>query len=336
MKKKSQFKAAWWLKNAHLQTIWPTVTRSKIELDLRRERFELTDGDFLDIDWLGEDQRKPIVVVLHGLGGSVESPYVPGMLQAIQESGWRAALMHFRGASEEHNRMARAYHAGETTDLAEFIQSIRRREPDTEIACVGYSLGGNVLLKWLGETGERNPLTAAIAVSVPFEFHKVIQRFNKGFSKFYSKYLLQQLRGEVVDKFENTYAPIDVEKLKKASSFIEFDESYTAPLHGFDSPYDYYQRASSRQYLKDICVPTLIIHAKDDPFMTPDSVPDESDIADCVTLEISETGGHVGFVTGNWPWQAEYWLDKRIPEFFKKHLVSVDEASLDEARLDVE
>ena len=321
MKKKSAFKPAWWLKNAHMQTIWPTLTRPKVKLKLFRERLELNDGDFLDLDWVeAKDSRAPIVIVLHGLGGSINSPYAPGTLQAVHKAGWRGVLMHFRGASEEHNRLARSYHAAETSDLSEFIFYLKEKEPDTPIACVGYSLGGNVLLKWLGETGARNPLTAAIAISVPFDLNKVLNRFNRGLSRFYSRYLLQQLTQNVVDKFSGSYSSLDLEKIKKATSFSDFDNNYTAPVHGFDSAYDYYHRASSRHYLKEIQIPTLVLHAEDDPFMTPDAVPEDNELSDYVTLELSPQGGHVGFVAGPWPWQAEYWLESRIPEFLSTYL----------------
>ncbi len=319
MKTKSDFKPAWWLKNAHLQTMWPTLTRSKPELPLQRERFELSDGDFLDLDWLGAEEA-PIVVILHGLGGSINSPYAPGTLQAVAKAGWLGVLMHFRGASEEHNRFDRAYHAAETHDLNELIYSLKEKYPNQPLACIGFSLGGNVLLKWLGESGKQNPLAAAIAVSVPFDLSKVLNRFSTGFSRFYSRYLLTQLREEVVDKFSQMYPPINVDKVLKATSFTDFDNHYTAPIHGFDSAYDYYQRGSSRHYLRDISVPTLILHAEDDPFMTPDAVPEEEEMSSTITLEISPKGGHVGFVSGRWPWQAEYWLEERMPRFLSPYL----------------
>jgi uncharacterized protein len=323
MKKQSEFKPAWWLSNPHLQTIWPTLARRpRKKIKFTRERFELADGDFLDCDWLGlENTDAPIVVVLHGLGGSIDSPYASGSLEAIEKSGWRGVLMHFRGCSGEHNRLERSYHAADTADLNEFIQYVRKQNKTTPIAAVGYSLGGSVLLKWLGETAAQNPLAAAVAISVPFDLHQVLQRFGKGFSKFYSKHLLQELQTAITEKFSETYSPIDLEKVQKAGSFTEFDNAYTAPLHGFANAYDYYQRSSSRHYLKSIRIPTLVLHAEDDPFMSADSVPDESELSDNVTLELSSKGGHVGFVSGKWPWQPDYWLEKRIPEFLTPYLL---------------
>src|SRR3990167_580396 len=177
----NQFKPAWWLPNSHLQTLWPAICRKRKKLSLQRERFELPDGDFIDLDWLKKDQSGPLVLILHGFEGSVESHYAAGILQTLNRKGWRGVFMHFRGCSGEHNRLPRGYHSGDTHDVRYVIQTIRKREPKTPIAAVGYSLGGNVLLKWLGETGEQNPLKAAIAISVPFELHKAAARIQQGF-----------------------------------------------------------------------------------------------------------------------------------------------------------
>lgn len=321
MKKNSDFKPAWWLRNPHLQTIWPAILRPAPKVDLIYESFELSDGDFLQLAWLkNKDLSKPLVIVLHGLTGSIESSYVPGILSTIQEAGWRGVLMHFRGAGSEHNRLHRSYHAGDTADFSEFVNYLKEQNPNIPLAAVGYSLGGNVLLKWLGETGSKNPLTAAVAVSVPFDLRKVLKRFSTGFSRLYSRKLLRELRDSVVEKLTDTWAPLNLEKIKNAQTFPDFDNSYTAPAHGFLNANDYYERASCRHYLKYIEKPTLILHSSDDPFMTPDSVPEESELSKSVILEVSEQGGHVGFVAGKWPWAAEYWLENRIRDFLAQHL----------------
>lgn len=321
MKKESDFKPAWWLRNPHLQTIWPTLLRPAQKIELSLETFELSDGDFLDLAWLQEkDPSKPLVVLLHGLCGSVNSPYAMGTLRAVELAGWRGVLMHFRGCGSLHNRLHRGYHAGDTADLNEVIDFLLEKSPHAPIAAIGYSLGGNVLLKWLGETREKNPLTAAIAISVPFDLPKVVNRINRGFSRLYSHYLLQQLRDSILNKLSDTYSPVNLEKIKKAGSFQEFDTQYTAPVHGFADAFDYYQRASSRHYLKYIAKPTLILHAEDDPFMTPDAIPNEDELSEFVTLEVSRQGGHVGFISGRWPWNIEYWLENRILSFLKNHL----------------
>jgi predicted alpha/beta-fold hydrolase len=187
------FKPAWWLPGPHLQTLWPTICRRPIKnIVLKRERFELPDGDFVDLDWVG-NTKGPIVLILHGLEGSIHSPYAKGMLQALQQRGWRGVFMHFRGCSGEFNRLPRGYHSGDTHDVSAVITSIRNREPSVPLAAIGFSLGGNVLLKWLGELAEQNPLKAAVAVSVPFELHKTAKRVQEGFSHVYELHFMRSL-----------------------------------------------------------------------------------------------------------------------------------------------
>ncbi|OGT47311.1 MAG: alpha/beta hydrolase [Gammaproteobacteria bacterium RIFCSPHIGHO2_12_FULL_41_20] len=315
------FKPAWWLPNSHLQTLWPVFCRRRQikNLKLTRERVELPDGDFIDLDWAGEDNG-PIVLILHGFEGSIESHYARGLLQAISQNGWRGVFMHFRGCSGEPNRLPRSYHSGETNDVAIIIRVLQKREPGVPLAAIGISLGGNVLLKWSGEMGTHNPLRAAIAISVPFELHKAASRIQQGFSKVYQWYFLRCLRIRLSQKFQVVAAPIDTAYLSQCRTIMDFDNSITAPLHGFADADEYYTIASSRQYLHAIDVPTLILHAKDDPFMTEDVIPQAHELSPQVKMEITESGGHVGFVSGAVPWRPEYWLEKRIPEFLHEYL----------------
>jgi hypothetical protein len=187
---------------------------------------------------------------------------------------------------------------------------------------VGVSLGGNVLLKWLGETADNNNLIdAAIAVSVPFELHKAASRIQQGFSRFYQWYFIKCLRERLVEKFEVTVPPLNPAVLSEVRTMYDFDDKITAPLHGFTGVDHYYTSSSSRQYLRNINVPTLILHAKDDPFMSSDVIPEPDELSPSITLEVTERGGHVGFVGGKYPWRPEYWLDQRIPEFLKEYFV---------------
>jgi predicted alpha/beta-fold hydrolase len=322
------FKPAWWLRNSHLQTLWPAVIRKRIlksDIELERERLELPDGDFIDIDWAGKDGKGPIVLILHGFEGSVNSHYAKGMLNQIHAHGWRGAFMHFRGCSGEHNRLPRGYHSGDTTDLSYVVDILRQREENTEFAAIGYSLGGNVLLKWLGETGKSNQLKAAIAVSVPFELHKAANRIELGFSRCYQWYFLRCMLARLRRKFAYVPAPVDISFFQSVSSIRAFDEIFTAPLYGFRDANDYYTSASSKQYLRFIQVPTLLLHAKDDPFMTSDVIPSENELSPHVKLEVTESGGHVGFVSGKFPWRPVYWLEQRAPLFFRKYLCGADE-----------
>ncbi len=314
-----RFKPAWWLANSHCQTLWAVLFRRQIKnLFPRRERIELIDGDFVDLDWVGTGSG-PIVLILHGLEGSIESPYAQGMLQAISNQGWRGVCMHFRSCSGERNRLPRAYHSGDTSDLAEIVQRIKQREPHTPLAAIGFSLGGNVLLKWLGETGEQNPLIAAIAVSVPFELSLAATRINQGFSRIYQWKLLHSLYKKIKWKFQSQAAPITIPSLKQLRTLRDFDHHITAPLHGFMDGEDYYTQSSCRQYLKNICVPTLLLQSKDDPLVGNKSLPAHHEMPSRVRLELSEKGGHVGFVSGNFPWKSFYWLEHRVPLFLRNY-----------------
>lgn len=313
------FKPAWWLRNPHCQTLWSTLCRRKIRtLALTRERVELADGDFIDLDWVNPGDG-PIVLILHGLEGSSQSPYASGLLQAVAAQGWRGVVMHFRSCSGELNRLLRTYHSGETTDLLTLIKKLQAREPQTPIAAVGFSLGGNVLLKSLGELGKETLLVAAVAVSVPFELEKAAYRLERGFSRVYARHLLKSLRSKIARKMK-AKVHSNLPPLSKLKSIREFDDKVTAPLHGFLGVADYYSRSSSRQYLRAIQIPTLILHAKDDPFMTPDVIPEQHELSADIILEVSEQGGHVGFIGGHYPWRAEYWLESRIPLFLKEYL----------------
>ena len=291
------------------------------KLDTRRERFELPDGDFLDLDWVG-GRKGPIVVVLHGLMGSLESPYAAGIMHEIERRGWRGLFVHFRGCSGEANRLPRAYHSGDTGDLAAVIQAQHEREPSTPLAAVGYSLGGNALLKWLSETAGKNPLRAAVAVSVPFEIEQVANSINQGFSRIYERRLTRCLQEALVKKIDvfGDRMPVTRERVRQLDDFWTFDNEVTAPLHGFEDARDYYTRSSARQFLPGIRTPALILHAKDDPFMTPQVVPTEEELSESTKLEVSDHGGHVGFISGRWPWQAKSWLRERIPAYLSEFI----------------
>ena len=310
---RADFAPAWWLPGPHLQTVWPALLRPTRRVSLTRERLELPDGDFIDVDWAGG--AGPVVVILHGLQGSSRSPHVQGLLRAFVRRGWRGAVMHFRGCGGEPNRLPRTYHSGETGDVGYFLRRLREREPSTPVAAVGYSLGGNVLLKWLAERGAGAELAAAVAVSVPFLLARAADRLDRGFSRVYRRHFIVDLHRAVTEKFRSRPGPLDLDAVRGARTFRGFDDRVTAPLHGFRDSAHYYREASSRQYLRAVARPTLILHALDDPFMTRDVVPRRDELPPCVRLELSAAGGHVGFVAGSAPWMARYWLEERIPQF---------------------
>ncbi len=305
------FKPAWWCRGPHMQTLWPFLFRRAAHVEFKRERIELPDGDFLDLDWTTNTDG-PIVLILHGLEGSSNSKYARGLLKAVHDRGWRGVAMHFRGCSGEPNRLPRSYHSGETGDLAQIVNLLRQREPETPLFAVGFSLGGNVLLKWLGELGKQAPIAAAVAVSVPFLLAESAKRLERSFSRIYQWGLMHSMRQSVSEKRKRMKLPLKIENLAALRTFRDFDEHVTAPLHGFAGADDYYERASSRQYLKGIQVPTLIIQSRDDPFMTDAVIPLDGELSPGIELELYPNGGHVGFIQGTWPWQAEYWLESRI------------------------
>ncbi|MBY0378325.1 MAG: hydrolase [Gammaproteobacteria bacterium] len=320
MIKNSNFKPAWWLSSPHLQTLWPVLFWAKKKPALLRQRLELPDGDFMDVDWVNQHLDAPIVVILHGLEGSCESHYARDMLYLWQQLGYRAVLMHFRGCSGEINRTARYYHSGDTGDLAWLVQNLQKHYPNTPLAAIGYSLGGNVLLKWLGETGTDNPLSCAVAVSVPLCLNKSADRMQQGFSRFYQWYLIKQLRHKLKQKHLQTGIAIDVD-INSLKDFWSFDDKVTAPLHGFKNAEEYYTKSSSRQYLAAIAIPALILHAEDDPFMDPTVIPRDSELSSQITFELSERGGHVGFISGTIPGFGQSWLLQRVPDFVRQYLV---------------
>lgn len=293
--------------------MWPYLLRRLPAITRRRERLELPDGDFLDLDWSG-DGNGPLAMVLHGLEGSSRSHYAAGIMHALNAHGWRSVLVHFRGCSGTPNRLARGYHAGETGDLDHVARLLRQREPDTPLAVIGYSLGGNVLLKWLGEQGAQAPIIGAVAVSVPFTLANAAVRLNSGVSRLYQWSLLHRLRASLREKWR-AHGRTDAAMLNHLRSLREFDDRVTAPLHGFAGADDYYARSSCRSYLHMIRIPTLILQSRDDPFMTPQGLPVAAELSPRIDFELTDTGGHVGFVSGSSPWRARYYPEERLPAF---------------------
>ena len=304
----SEFRPAWWLPGAHLQTLWPTLSRRRPRLALSRRRVELSDGDFIDLRLA--PAAGPRVLLIHGLEGDLRSHYAGTLMEALADAGYTPVFMHLRGCSEEPNRLDRGYHSGASDDLAEVLDCLAADPAGSPLAAVGFSLGGNLLLKYLGETRSA-PLRTAIAVSVPFVLRDAMLKLNSGFSVVYRAYLIRKLKSSFRAKFRDRPCPLSVD-LSTIRDFNAFDEQITAPLSGFGGVFDYYTRASCRSFLPAITLPTLIIHARDDPFMFAHSVPFEHELGAGVALELSRGGGHVGFVAGAAPWRPRYWLEDRI------------------------
>lgn len=318
------FKPAWWLPGAHLQTLWNPMCRKPPVLQRQRERVWLEDGDFLDLDWHGpHEATAPLVLVLHGLTGSSNSLYALGLQQALAAQGWASAALNWRGCSGEPNLLPRGYHSGASEDLAETVRHLRAQRPMAPLYAVGYSLGGNVLLKYLGESGADSQLQGAVAVSVPFRLDQCADRIGLGFSRIYQAHFMREMIAYVKDKqrlFSHQGQADRLSILEKLGpldgmrTFWEFDGRITAPLHGYADAQDYYKRASSRYFLGRIETPTLIIQAADDPFVFSHSVPDASELSASTELELHAHGGHVGFVAGS-PRRPGYYLERRIPQW---------------------
>jgi len=322
---RSTFRPAGWLKHRHLQTIFPSLPWAWRErAPLRREILNLPDGDSTAVDWLSDSDElprsAPLLVVLHGLEGSAESSYARMLMQAALERRWRPCVLHFRDCGDYRNPLPRRYHAGETGDIRHFLETLHDQGQTGPIFAVGYSLGGNILLKYLGESGEKSRLHAAGAVCVPLNLHICAETLNTGFSKNYQRVLLKNMKSSVQQKFDRDTAAFDWDRAMAAENFAEFDDAVTAPLHGFDGKNDYYDKCSSAQFLKDVGRPTLIINSLDDPFMTPEVIPHYDELSEHVTLEVADAGGHVGFVEGGTPWRPRYYLPRRILNFLEDHL----------------
>ncbi len=316
----SDFRAAAWCRGPHFQTLWPYFFRLSPRPHYRRERIELPDGDFVDLDWHEPPASGPLAVLLHGLEGCSQSHYIRGLADALARRRIRSVVLHHRGCSGVPNRLDRGYHAGETTDLNYVVTRLRSREPDTSIAVVGFSLGGNMLLKWLTDGSAASSINAAAAISVPFLLAEGAHRMEQGLSRIYQWRLLKMLRRSAIRKFSRRTAPLDLARLRSLRTFWAFDDYVTAPLHGFAGAQDYYTRCSSRQFLRDVAVNTLIVQSLDDPLMTPRVLPREDELSEHIVLEISVQGGHVGFVSGP-IWRPIYWLDHRISDYVSEQLV---------------
>jgi len=321
--KYESFRPAFGLKQRHLQTLFPAVFRKQPRPEIEVECFELADGDFVDCFWHHKphkDSQIPIVVLFHGLEGSFDSPYIQGMMHALNKNGFSSVLMHFRGCSGRLNRLPRSYHSGDTADAKLWLESLSQRYPANPLFTVGFSLGGNMLLKLLGEWGQLSPIRAAVSVSAPLQLDVCADQMNRGFSRLYQYILMRELKHSLLKKYQRdkigSLIGLSEKEVKQLKSFWAFDDVYTGPIHGFKSATDYYQKSSAKQYLKDIVTKTLLIHALDDPFMTQEVVPDKEDVSAQVQIELLTYGGHLGFISGSLL-KPEYWLEKRIIKYLK-------------------
>jgi uncharacterized protein len=319
----ADYRAPWWLPGGHLQTLWRKLGAAPV-MQRERSRVELQDGDFIDLDWLpaegasGGARQRPLIVLLHGLAGCSSSPYILSMQSLLQKYGYDTVAMNLRGCSGEFNRLARTYHSGCSDDLEQVVQAILRRDgAGRRLGLIGYSLGANVLVKWLSETGLSPQVTAAVSVSNPFSLALCCDRMNHGVALWYGRYFVQRLRTDLMSKtryLESLGRDDELGRIRalgpldKLGTLWDFDEAVTAPLHGFAGAEDYYQRCSSRNFVGSVQVPALIIHGHNDPIIPTEALPEAGELPVSVHIEILPGGGHVGFPARGQP----LWLERRV------------------------
>jgi len=297
------YRSPFWLPGRHLQTIYPYLRLRPVAPGYRRERVEMPDGDFVDFDWVDGAAGAPVVVLFHGLEGSSTSSYAMAILGAAAARQWRGVVPHWRGCSGEPNRLARAYHSGDFDELGRMLSAIRSRTGTSPLLAIGISLGGNVLLNWLGREKEQSRawLRAAVSVSAPIDLVASGTALDRGLNRIYARNFLRTLVPRALEKLERFPGLYSEEKLRRVRTIHDFDDLVTAPLHGFKDVLDYWTRASSKPWVGQILLPTLILNARNDPFVPGASLPGPADVGGAVTLEQPATGGHMGFISGRFP-----------------------------------
>jgi predicted alpha/beta-fold hydrolase len=317
-----EFKPGWWIRGPHLQTGWARFTRSRQLVTFEREVLRTPDDDDLELDHVSGKPGAPRVLLLHGLEGSAYSHHTQGLAAIIRRKGWNTTALNFRSCARDpreirrrlRNRRARLYHSGETSDLDFVVRQLAARDPRTALYAIGVSLGGNVLLKWLGETGALGAIRAAVTLSVPYDLAAAARYLERPVGRLYCAHFMRQLKPKAIDliaRFPDETRQIDPARVLASRNFQEFDQCMTAPLHGFVSAEDYYSRSSSIAYLPSIVVPTLCISSDDDPFFPGEELArSRAAASSAVTFVETHRGGHTGFVSGRWPWRPQYWAEE--------------------------
>jgi predicted alpha/beta-fold hydrolase len=322
----SPYRAPTWLPGGNLQTIYSAKLAPRSKIIYRRERWETPDGDFIDLDWMDGDTAGPLFVLFHGLEGSSDSHYAVSFMAAVRRRGHMGVVVHFRGCSGELNRLPRAYHSGDSGEIDWVLRRLKQSREKIQILVAGISLGGNALLKWLGEQGTaaRHIVGAASSVCAPIDLMASGLSLQRGFNIVYTRMFLASLKKKSLAKLAGYPHLFDAEAMQRSRNLYEFDDVVTAPLHGYRDTDDYWTRASSKPLLKHIAVPTLVLNSLNDPFVPADSLPRQQEVSDYVQLEYPPTGGHVGFVSGPFPGCLE-WLPGRLMEHFDSVIGDRDE-----------
>ncbi len=310
------YRAPAWLPGGHAQTLWPLLIKPAAP-PFRRERWATPDGDFIDVDHLDGPAESPLLVLFHGLEGSARSHYAISTALACQQAGWRLALPHFRGCSGELNRLPRGYHSGDAEEIDWMLRRLWHANGERRIHATGISLGGNALLKWAGEQGERAAecVTGIAAICAPLDLAACGHGLARGFNRIYTRHFLHTLKRNAAARLRRYPGLFDEARMRHAANLYEFDDVVTAPLHGFAGADDYWLRASAKPWLKSIAVPTVAVNPKNDPFLPASHLPGPDDISPSVRLEQPASGGHLGFVSGAFPGHLD-WLPQRLFHFF--------------------
>lgn len=315
----SGYRAPRWLPGGHLQTIWAARCVPLPTVAYRRERWPTPDADFIDVDFAHPepaDDGAPVVALFHGLEGDSTSHYARSIVRHFADRGWRALVVHFRGCSGEPNLLLRAYHSGDSEEGDWVLRTLHARWPSARLHAAGVSLGGNMLAKWLGERGEDARFVAAAAsIGSPLDLVAGGRAIGRGFNMLYTKMFLATLKAKARDKAQRFSYAIDVDVLRRARNLYDFDNLFTAPVHGFRDTMDYWTRSSAKPLLANVRVPHLVLNARNDPFVPADSLPAADAVSGAVFLEQPDEGGHIGFASGRFPGALAF-LPQRLERFF--------------------
>ena len=320
----STFKPAWWLSNCHLQTMAAKWLRRDLTITTIDETLTTPDNDIIDLAWTElptSDLVKPIVVILHGLEGSIDSHYAKGMMRRIKAQNWIGVVVHFRGCGKQDNLKASSYHSGFTTDIEFVSKRLQALFPHHPKSIIGFSLGGNVLVQLLAQLSNNAPYSSATVICAPLDLASCSQRINRGFSKIYQKYLVDMLKKNALKKVKRGLVThINERRIRSIRTMWEFDEHVTAPINQYANAHDYYHRASGLVNINKITIPTLIIHAEDDPFLAHDKITSQPVLNSNIRFEVSKKGGHVGFIAQKSLFTHDFWLEQRTVSYIEENL----------------
>ena len=318
------YRQPFWLPGGHLQTVYSSLLAPRAKVGYTRERWDTTphgvaDGDFVDVDRIAQRAGAPTLEHFHGLEGSSQSPYAAALMAECEQRGWNGLVVHFRGCSGELNRLPRAYHSGDAAEIDWVMRKVKSAVGAAPVYGVGVSLGGNALLKWLGEQGAAAApvVAAAVAISAPLDLAAAGNALERGFSLFYAKHFLATMKRKSLAKLERFPGSFDGVAAARARTLREFDNVVTAPLHGYRDTDDYWLRASSKPGLADVRIPTLLINARNDPFLPEEALPARNEVSSDVHFDFPAHGGHVGFSSPRFP-GGHAWLPARVLHFLER------------------